>query len=64
MSKKFKYVVIYIILIIFCSSCAYEHTHRFKDGKCDCGESDPDYKEVLYTITFVNYDGSVIDKMA
>ena len=63
MSKKFKYVVIYIILIIFCSSCTYEHTHRFIDGKCDCGESDPDYEEVLYTITFVNYDGSVIDKI-
>ena len=29
-----------------------EHTHNFVDGKCDCGESDPDY--VAHEHSFVD----------
>ena len=36
------------------------HVHEFIDGKCSCGETDPNYVETTYTITFVDYDNTVI----
>ena len=36
------------------------HEHKFIEGKCECGEIDPDYKEIKYTITFVDYDNTII----
>ena len=32
-----------LILIFLCSSCTSEHLHEFIDGKCSCGEEDPNY---------------------
>lgn len=63
MFKKSKYFIFYLVLILICSSCQFQHTHRFVDGECYCGESDPDYKEVLYTITFMDFDGSTINQI-
>ena len=39
------------------------HTHEFIDGKCSCGEADPNYENIFYTITFVDYDGTVITEV-
>lgn len=81
---KYKlYVAIFVTIIIFlCSSCTHKHTHKFIegkcecgeinhdyvaphehkfiDGKCECGEVNPNYDEIKYTITFVDYDDTII----
>ena len=36
------------------------HEHVFIKGKCECGEVYQDYEEIKYTITFVDYDNTVI----
>ncbi len=83
MKYKLNLFIIVLILIFSCSSCTFEHTHRFIDGdcscgeidpdyvephehefvngKCECGKIDPDYQEIKYTITFVDYDNTIIE---
>ena len=104
MKQKVTLLIFFIILIFCCSSCTFEHSHQFTEGKCECGETDPnyvaphehafvegkcecgetdpnyvaphehkfiegkcecgeidpDYKEIKYTITFVDYDNTII----
>ena len=56
MRNKFKYFIFFIILILSCSSCTFEHTHSFIDGKCECGE----IKIVQYTVTFIGFNNEVL----
>ena len=42
-------IKIFAILCILCMSlaicaCNTDHTHSYVDGKCECGEADPNYK--------------------
>ena len=82
MKYKLNLTIFLIILIFSFSSCTVEHIHKFVEGKCECGEKDPDYIEphkhvfvegkceccetdlnyekINYTITFVDYDDTII----
>ncbi len=64
MKYKLNFVLFLAIIIFLCSSCTVEHTHKFIEGKCECGEVDPDYEEIKYTITFVDYDNTIIKIIA
>ena len=63
MKYKLNFVLFLAIIIFLCSSCTVEHTHKFIEGKCECGEVDPDYEEIKYTITFVDYDNTIIKQI-
>ena len=82
MNLKLYFIIFIPILILLCSSCTFEHNHEFIEGKCECGENDPEYTkphehqfiegkcecgendpeyiEIKYTITFVDYDDTII----
>ena len=82
MKCKLNFIIFLTIIIFLCSSCAFEHTHKFIEGKCECGETNSDYVEphehefiegkcecgeidlnygkIKYTITFVDYDDTII----
>ena len=60
MNLKLYFIIFIPILILLCSSCTFEHNHEFIEGKCECGENDPEYIEIKYTITFVDYDDTII----
>ena len=56
--KLLKYVI-FILSFILCigvSGCEIEHEHKFIDGTCSCGEVEVN----KYTVTFVDYDGTVL----
>ena len=63
MKYKLNFVLFLAIIIFLCSSCTVEHTHKFIEGKCECGEVDPNYEEIKYTITFVDYDNTIIKQI-
>lgn len=80
-----KSIIIFVSIFICCSSCSVQHFHEFiegkcicgevdpnyktphiheyREGKCNCGEVDPNYNKEQYTITFINYDNSVIQQI-
>lgn len=60
MKNKLNLIIFLIILFFFCSSCKFKHTHDFTDGKCSCGEEDSNYTRIKYTITFIDYDNTII----
>ena len=56
--KQLKYVI-FILSFILCigiSGCKKEHEHKYIDGTCSCGE----VEVIKYTVTFVDYDGTVL----
>ena len=48
--------------VYLCVSCynEYTHKHEFVDGKCECGEEDPDYGKTVLSSATVDENGNLI----
>ena len=61
--KKLLAILLAAIMIFALVSCwTPEHTHSFNEGKCECGETDPNYKpeltdeEILAALPIMSYE--------
>ena len=39
----FKYFLLFLLVFVLASCDTLPHTHEFVNGKCTCGEKDPNY---------------------
>ena len=61
--KKLLAILLACVMLLALVSCwTPEHTHSFVEGKCECGETDPNYKpeltdeEILAALPIMSYD--------
>ena len=47
-----KYFLLFLLVFIL-AGCDQSHTHSYVDGKCECGEEDPNYDPFADTYNYV-----------
>ena len=62
MMKKLLTILIILLSFIFVS-CENSHEHKYVAGICSCGEVDPNYEEIKYTVIFKDYDGAILSEV-
>ena len=62
MMKKLLTILIILLSFIFVS-CGNSHEHKYVAGICSCGEVDPNYEKIKYTVIFKDYDGSILSEV-
>jgi len=50
--KKFLFLFICLFSLFFVFGCEEDHTHNYVDGKCECGDVDPNYN--VHTHNYVD----------
>lgn len=64
-NNKKNLITIIVLLCLSLVSCTPKdtHVHEFINGLCNCGETNQNYMEEKYEVTFVDYDGTIIKQV-